>query len=160
MTRVALEHGIGVVPTGHNLDDEAATLFGSITHWQTDALARQLPALPASHRRLARRVKPLYRLSERETAAYAFLRKIDYIVEECPFARGATSIAHKEILSRMEAVSPGAKHNFLFGFLEKARAAFERSETVRLEECERCGQVTTGTICAFCRLADEVKRSS
>src|SRR5206468_11264824 len=78
MNRVALDHGIGVVATGHNLDDEAATLFGSITHWQTDALARQLPALPASHANPARRVKPLYRLSERETAAYAFLRKIDY----------------------------------------------------------------------------------
>ena len=67
-------------------------------------------------------MKPLYRLSERETAAFAFLRKIDYIVEECPFAEGATSIAHKETLNRMEDASPGAKHNFLFGFLEKARA--------------------------------------
>src|SRR5256886_7055733 len=38
MNRVALDHGIGVVATGHNLDDEAATLFGSIAHWQTDAL--------------------------------------------------------------------------------------------------------------------------
>jgi uncharacterized protein (TIGR00269 family) len=159
MNRVALDHGIGVVATGHNLDDEAATLFGSVAHWQTDALARQSPALPSTHAKLARRVKPLYRLSERETAAYAFLRKIDYIVEECPFAKGATSIAHKEILSRMEDASPGAKHNFLFGFLEKARAAFERAETVELHECVRCGQVTTGTICAFCKLADQVKRS-
>jgi tRNA-5-methyluridine54 2-sulfurtransferase len=104
-------------------------------------------------------VKPLYRLSERETAAYAFLRKIDYIVEECPFAKGATSIAHKETLNRMEDTSPGAKHNFLFGFLEKARPAFERVEAVTLNECTRCGQVTTGTICAFCKLADQVKRS-
>jgi len=159
MNRVALDHGIGVVATGHNLDDEAATLFGSIAHWQTDALARQSPALPASHAKLARRVKPLYRLSERETAAYAFLRKIDYIVEECPFAKGATSIAHKEILSRMEDASPGAKHNFLFGFLEKGRAAFERAEAVELRECVRCGQVTTGTVCAFCKLADQVKRT-
>ena len=159
MNRVALDHGIGVVATGHNLDDEAATLFGSITHWHTDALARQSPALPASHAKLARRVKPLYRLSERETAAYAFVRKIDYIVEECPFAKGATSIAHKEILSRMEDASPGAKHNFLFGFLEKGRAAFERAEAVELRECVRCGQVTTGTVCAFCKLADQVKRA-
>jgi uncharacterized protein (TIGR00269 family) len=104
-------------------------------------------------------VKPLYRLSERETAAYAFLRRIDYIVEECPFAAGATSIAHKEILSRMEEASPGAKHNFLFGFLDRARAAFERVEAVALQECARCGQVTTGTVCAFCKLADQVKRA-
>jgi uncharacterized protein (TIGR00269 family) len=158
MNRAALEHGFPVVATGHNLDDEAATLFGSVMHWQTDALPRQSPALPSTHPKLVRRVKPLYRLSERETAAYAFLRKIDYIVEECPFAKGATSIAHKEILNRMEEASPGAKHNFLFGFLDKARAAFERSESVVLNECARCGQVTTGTLCAFCKLADQVKR--
>jgi uncharacterized protein (TIGR00269 family) len=159
MNRAALEHGIPVVATGHNLDDEAATLFGSVMHWQTDALPRQSPALPSTHPRLVRRVKPLYRLSERETAAYAFLRKIDYIVEECPFAAGATSILHKQVLDRLEDASPGAKHNFLFGFLEKARPAFERAEPVTLLECTRCGQVTTGTVCAFCKLADQVKRA-
>ena len=160
MNRVALEHGMDVVATGHNLDDEAATLFGSVMHWQTDALPRQSPALPSTHPKLVRRVKPLYRLSERETAAYAFLRRIDYIVEECPFARGATSIAHKEILNRMEDASPGAKHNFLFGFLEKARPVFERAEGAVLQECARCGQVTTGTVCAFCKLSDQVKRAA
>jgi tRNA-5-methyluridine54 2-sulfurtransferase len=160
MNRVALDEGLPVVATGHNLDDEAATLFGSVMHWQIDALPRQSPALPSTHPKLVRRVKPLYRLSERETAAYAFLRKIDYIVDECPFAKGATSIAHKETLNRMEESSPGAKHNFLFGFLDKARPAFERAEAVVLNECVRCGQVTTGTLCAFCKLADQVKRSS
>ena len=160
MNRAALEHGMAVVATGHNLDDEAATLFGSVMHWQTDALPRQSPALASTHPKLVRRVKPLYRLSEREAAAYAFLRRIDYIVEECPFAKGATSIAHKEILNRMEEASPGAKHNFLFGFLEKARPAFERAEAVQLNECARCGQVTTGTVCAFCKLADQVKRAA
>jgi uncharacterized protein (TIGR00269 family) len=103
-------------------------------------------------------VKPLYRLSELETAAYAFLRRIDYIVEECPFAKGATSIAHKEALNRLEEASPGAKHNFLFGFLDKARPAFERVEAVVLQECASCGQVTTGVICAFCKLAGLVRR--
>jgi uncharacterized protein (TIGR00269 family) len=159
MNKAALEQGFPVVATGHNLDDEAATLFGSVMHWQTDALPRQSPALASTHPKLVRRVKPLYRLSERETAAYAFVRRIDYIVEECPFAKGATSIAHKEILSRMEEASPGAKHNFLFGFLDRARPAFERAEAVELHECTRCGQVTTGTVCAFCKLSDQVKRA-
>jgi uncharacterized protein (TIGR00269 family) len=158
MNRAALQHGYPVVATGHNLDDEAATLFGSVMHWQTDALPRQSPALASSHPKLVRRVKPLYRLSELETAAFAFLRGIDYIVEECPFAKGATSIAHKEMLNRLEEASPGSKHNFLFGFLEKARPAFERVEAVELQECTSCGQVTTGAICAFCKLADLVKR--
>jgi len=158
MNRAALAHGYAVVATGHNLDDEAATLFGSVLHWQTDALSRQSPALPSTHVKLVRRVKPLYRLSELETAAYAFLRRIDYIVDECPFSKGATSLAHKEVLNRLEEVSPGAKHNFLFGFLDKARPAFERVHPVPLQECRVCGQVTTGDLCAFCKLADQVKR--
>ena len=158
MNRAAVDHGYPVIATGHNLDDEAAVLFGNVLHWQMDPLARQSPALASTHPKLARRVKPLYRLSERETAAYAFLRGIDYIVDECPFARGATSIAHKQILDRLEEASPGAKHNFLFGFLEKALGAFEGSEPTALNECAVCGQVTTGEICAFCKLSDQVKR--
>jgi hypothetical protein len=79
-------------------------------------------------------------------------------VEECPFAQGATSIAHKEMLNRLEETSPGSKHNFLFGFLERARPAFERVEDVALQECSSCGQVTTGAVCAFCKMADLVKR--
>lgn len=158
MNRAALANGFPVVATGHNLDDEAATLFGSVLHWQTESLSRQSPALPSTHPKLVRRVKPLYRLSELETAAYAFLRGIDYIVEECPFSKGATSLANKELLNRLEEASPGAKHNFLFGFLDKARVAFERVEDVDLRECSTCGQVTTGEVCAFCKLADLVKR--
>jgi uncharacterized protein (TIGR00269 family) len=158
MNRAAVEHGYPMIATGHNLDDEAAVLFGNVLHWQMDPLSRQSPALASTHPKLVRRVKPLYRLSERETAAYAFLRGIDYIVEECPFAKGATSITHKQILDRLEEASPGSKHNFLFGFLEKARGAFEHAEPTVLNECAVCGQVTTGEVCAFCKLSDQVKR--
>jgi uncharacterized protein (TIGR00269 family) len=159
MNRAALEHGMPVVATGHNLDDEAATLFGSVMHWQMDALPRQSPALASTHPKLVRRVKPLYRLSEREAAAYAFLRRIDYIVEECPFARGATSITHKEILNRLEEASPGTKATFLVNYLERARGIFQAREAVTLTECLRCGQTTTGEVCAFCKLADQVRRT-
>jgi uncharacterized protein (TIGR00269 family) len=159
MNRAALEGGFPVVATGHNLDDEAATLLGSTLRWDESSLARQTPVLAATHPKLVRRVKPLFRMSERETAAYAFLRGIDYIVEECPFARGATSIAHKELLNRLEDTSPGSKAMFLQGFLDKARSLFQR-ETVALVECVRCGQATTGDVCAFCKLRDQVKRST
>jgi uncharacterized protein (TIGR00269 family) len=149
-----------VVATGHNLDDEAATLFGSVLRWQTDPLSRQSPVLPASHPKLVRRVKPLFRLTELETAAYAFLRGIDYVVEECPFSTGATSLFYKELLNRLEAHAPGTKHAFLLGYLERIRPAFERGQSVTLQECLRCGQATTSDLCAFCRLVDEVSRKA
>ncbi len=43
--------------TGHNLDDEAAVLFGNTLRWDVEYLARQLPVLePAtgSRRRSSR----------------------------------------------------------------------------------------------------------
>jgi tRNA-5-methyluridine54 2-sulfurtransferase len=160
MNRAALEGGFPVVATGHNLDDEAATLFGSTLRWDESSLGRQSPVLAATHPKLVRRVKPLFRMSERETAAYAFLRGIDYIVEECPFSRGATSIAHKELLNRLEDTSPGSKAAFLQGFLDKARERFQEPQSVTLVECVRCGQTTTGEVCAFCKLRDQVKRAA
>jgi len=91
--RVALDNGFDVVATGHNLDDEAATLLGNTLRWQTEYIARQSPAL-SSREGLVRKVKPLYRLSERETAAYAFLQGIEYVVEECPLVAGKTQLKY------------------------------------------------------------------
>jgi uncharacterized protein (TIGR00269 family) len=159
MNKAALEGGFSVVATGHNLDDEAATLFGSTLRWDESSLARQAPVLEATHPKLVRRVKPLFRASERETAAYAFLSGIDYIVEECPFARGATSITHKGLLDRLEAASPGSKAMFVQGHLDRARHLFLAGEPAELRECGRCGQATTGEVCAFCKLAEQVGRA-
>jgi hypothetical protein len=49
---------------------------------------------------------------------------------------------------------------FLQGFLDKARGRFQERETVTLVECVRCGQTTTGEVCAFCKLRDQVKRAA
>ncbi len=98
--------GYDVVVTGHNLDDEAAVLFGNVLHWQADYLGRQLPVLPARNG-FPRKVKPLVRLGEREMAAYCVLRGIDYIVEECPMAAGNKHLGYKEALNAIEVTSPG-----------------------------------------------------
>ena len=84
--QAAIKHDYDVMATGHNLDDEAARLLGNVLHWQEEYLNKQGPSLPASVEGFAKKVKPLYRLTEREMAAYAVLNRIDYIVEElCEF---------------------------------------------------------------------------
>ena len=152
LNKVADDGGYDVLVMGHNLDDEAATLWGNVSRWDLDYLARQQPVLPASSDGLARKVKPLIRLAERETAAYCIVRGIDYEVEECPMAAGNTVNRYKEWLNRLEEESPGMKANFLFGFLERAAPVFQASPSPDLSACEQCGQPTTGTRCAFCRL--------
>jgi len=154
--RAALEGGYDVVATGHNLDDEAATLLGNTLRWNVDYIARQAPVLPAAEG-LVRKVKPLHRLTELETAAYAFLRGIDYVVEECPLVAGNTQLRHKESMNAIEARSPGAKTQFFLGYLDRGMPIFRSArEEVTLSACARCGQPTTGTYCAFCRARAQI----
>ena len=152
---VALEGGYDVVVTGHNLDDEAAVLFGNVARWQTDYLARQHPVLPAANG-FPRKAKPLVRLGELEMAAYCVVRGIDYVVEECPMAEGNKHLAYKDILNEMEVSSPGSKFAFYFGFLERAAEKFQSDADLSgvLGTCSACGAPSSAEVCAFCRLVD------
>lgn len=153
--RAALERGYDVVATGHNLDDEAATLLGNMLRWQTDHIARQSPVLPARDG-MVRKVKPLHRLSELETAAYSFLRGIDYVVEECPLVAGNTQLRYKDAMNRLESSSPGTKARFFLGYLDRAAPLFRAEDDAELTPCRACGQPTTARFCAFCRARAQV----
>jgi uncharacterized protein (TIGR00269 family) len=153
--RAALDGGFDVIATGHNLDDEAANLLGNTLRWNTEYIARQSPALPAKDG-MVKKVKPLYRLSELETAAYAFLRGIEYVVEECPLVAGNTQLRYKEAMNTIEATSPGAKAQFFLGYLDRGMPLFRRADTAELRPCERCDQPTTGRFCAFCRARAQI----
>jgi uncharacterized protein (TIGR00269 family) len=152
--KLAAGLGYEVLATGHNLDDEAATLFGNLVHWQTDFLARQGPVLEGRSVGLVRRVKPLYRLAERDTAAYCVIERIDYILEECPLAKGAKSLLYKDMLGALEDAQPGAKYQFLAGFLRHGRDFVSPPAAVDLRECLRCGQPTKTEVCAYCRMVE------
>ncbi len=162
--RVAWENQYDVMATGHNLDDEAARLLGNMLQWQEEYLQKQSPNLPASVEGFAKKVKPLYRLTEREMAAYAVINRIDYVVEECPMAKGAKMLVYKDVLNRLEAESPGTKQRFYWGFLEKQeKAAVNNHHTMSdidqgaLQPCTTCGQPTTASTCSYCRLMAKAK---
>lgn len=154
--QAALDGGYDVVATGHNLDDEAAVLFGNTLRWNVEYLGRQRPVLPA-RAGFPRKVKPLVRLGERELAAYCVIRGIDYQVEECPMAAGNRHLRYKAALNDIEEASPGAKQSFYFEFLAKAADRFDfpvPEEGDDVGRCVRCGTPTTGEVCAFCRLLE------
>jgi uncharacterized protein (TIGR00269 family) len=155
MNRVARDGDYAAIATGHNLDDEVAVLMQNTLHWQSGYLARQAPVLPERDG-LARKVKPFVRLYERETAAYVLLQGIDYVYDECPFAKGSTTNTYKELLNQLELNAPGAKQQFYLQFLrarDSGQVTFAHDEIRHMHACERCGQPTTaGDLCAFCRL--------
>jgi len=160
MNRMARDLGYDVLATGHNLDDEAAVLFGNVLQWSVEYLMRQGPVLIAATG-LVRKVKPLCRFYEREMTAYALLRGINYIYEECPFAVGSTSIYYKETLNILENDRPGAKLNFYLRFLEaRSNGLFGNQDDVlqQLLACPNCGQPTSAPgYCSFCRMIERTK---
>lgn len=169
MNRVAFQENYDVLVTGHNLDDEAAVLLGNTLNWHTGYIYRQGPVLPA-RAGLARKAKPLCRFYEREMAAYALVRGIEYIYDECPHAVGSKSIRYKELLNQLEVERPGAKLQFYLSFLQAKENGFfnpqigevgaeDNSEEGLdlLHRCPTCGQPTSAPgECAFCRMLARV----
>lgn len=152
--KVARDGGYDALATGHNLDDEAARLFANTLRWDSAYLSDQGPVLPATEG-FVRKVKPLYRLSEFETANYAFLKGIEIHSDPCPYSQGASFTSHKELLGELEYRSPGSKFSFYDGFLSRGRDAFQMLEKEQgdlLSPCAECGSPTSVELCGVCRI--------
>lgn len=155
----AVKGGYAALATGHNLDDEVGRLLSNTLRWDQAYLAAQGPYLPAANG-FARRVKPLWRLTEFETANYAFLRGIDYHTATCPFSAGASFTELKHWMQRLELKMPGRKLDFYLGFLARGKAAFAQAlrEERELSPCANCGMPTSaGGLCGVCRIKETLR---
>ncbi len=150
--RFAIQNGFTVLATGHNLDDEAARLLGNLLRWQEEYLLNQSPVLEKNEDGFVKKIKPLYRLSEYEVAAYSFLNQLDYVVEECPMSQSAPMLVYKKALNLIEHHSPGTKHQFYLSFLENQKKKPAIVSTLELRPCSVCGQPTTAAVCGYCQV--------
>jgi len=156
--RTALEGGYTTLATGHNLDDEVARLTSNTLRWDQAYLSDQGPMLEGAAG-FARKVKPLWRLSEFETANYAFLTGIGYHHAPCPYGKGASFTMYKHVWQQLEENMPGRKLDFYQGFLERGRPVFARQEATAgatLAPCGRCGYPTSAEVCGVCRIKETV----
>lgn len=159
MNRFALDGQYEVLVTAHNLDDEAAILLANTLDWSLEFLARGEPVLPSKPGFL-KKVKPFFRTYEREAAAYAILRNIEYMRDECPFSIDSKQLYYKKYLNEWEEKRPGTKLRYYLNYLNAiAQGAFparqELAQQFSQQRCPRCSQPTnTGSLCAFCKLFD------
>lgn len=158
--KIAMEGGYTVLATGHNLDDEVARLFSNTLRWDISYLSCDGPCLPASGK-FVRKIKPLWRLTEFETANYAFLTGIEPHIAPCPYSPGASFTTLKSVLQRLEYAMPGRKLDFYQGFIHRGRKGFENMEQDRgnpLHDCPECGYPTSGeAICGVCRIRHQLE---
>ncbi|MEG2140884.1 MAG: tRNA(Ile)-lysidine synthetase, partial [Bilophila sp.] len=156
--KTALEEGYTALATGHNLDDEIARLFSNTLRWDVGYLSDQGPCLDGEDG-FARKVKPFWRLTEFETATFAFLEDIEYHYAPCPYSTGATFTFYKGLWNQLEEEMPGRKLAFYTDFLKRGRPAFahvEKQSGDTLAPCPRCGYLTSSTLCGVCRIREVV----
>ena len=158
--QTAREGAFDVLATGHNLDDEISRLFSNLLRFDMDYLASQGPLLPEENG-FARKVRPLWRLSEFETANYAFLMGIEHHHAPCPYSAGASFSFLKGLMQKLEREMPGRKLDFYQAFLSRGKPTFKTAATkgaMEIMPCPACGQPRSGHgICGICRMREAVR---
>jgi len=141
-----------VLATGHNADDEAQAVLMNILRAQTTMMTRPGPATNAGGG-FTRRIKPLYFCTEKEIMTYALLQGFAGDFTECPNARASYRARVRDVLNAYEAKHPGAKQRILAHHL---RLQLPKDSTP-LRQCSRCGEPSTGDVCASCKMLVTIK---
>jgi uncharacterized protein (TIGR00269 family) len=143
--------------TAHTLDDETQTILLNIFHGDVLRIAKVKPVTDEVHPKLVRKIKPFCEIPERETALYAYVKKIEFQSRPCPYASEALRNDARVMLNRMEEKHPGIKFT-IFKSIEKIRPALEEmAKKEGLGECGECGEPTTAKICRTCQLLRSIR---
>jgi uncharacterized protein (TIGR00269 family) len=145
------------VATAHTLDDEAQTILMNILRGDIMRLAKEKPVTSEVHPLLVQKIKPFCEIPEKESALYAYVKKIRFQDTPCPYAGEALRNDVRWMLNRVEAKHAGTKFT-LMKALERLRPALE--ETARKEEfrtCVECGEPSAAELCKTCEMLRHIR---
>ncbi len=142
--RIARRENLDVLATGHTMDDMLQTMLKQILSGRDFCPKPVLPATPYD----PKKIKPLYFVPEKVTAAYAEIAGLEYVDEICPYFPPDTH-RFKEIFERLEQIAPMSKMQVLtnLGRLMKPPPVSERPY-----RCEDCGEWSRRPLCPLCML--------
>lgn len=158
--RFALENRFDVLLVAHNLDDEAAMLFGNNRNWDFSYLRKSLPVLHGKPG-FVKRAKPLCYVREEETKLYTRDLSLPVVSDSCPFSTGKSRRKYDEILEFSDERFTGFTETYYRSFL--GNAALLQSlpeEQVTLQPCEECGELSATKLCRLCAVKQGLWRKS
>ena len=148
--------GANKIATAHTLDDEAQTILMNIFRGDLARLAKERPVTDKVHPKLVQKIKPFCEIPEKESALYAYVKKIEFQASPCPYASEALRNDFRFMLNRMEEKHAGTMFT-VFNSLERLRPALrETVVNVHFEECKMCGEPSSGGLCKVCELLKKV----
>jgi len=150
----ALELKADVVALGHHMDDLLPYVVKNFILQNLGDIGKLGPKTE-SDEGLVGRIRPLYEVSEREVALYAYTQGLPAVEGSCPYTVKGCSIEEevRQFLNSIEERNPGIKIAFARAIARNA--GFYRSRLAgQVSRCRHCGTPTSGEVCAFCRLTE------
>ncbi|MCW3996936.1 MAG: TIGR00269 family protein [Candidatus Bathyarchaeota archaeon] len=144
------------IATGHTLDDETQTILMNIIRGDIVRLAKEKPITSEVHPLFVQKIKPLCEIPEKESALYAYIKKIDFQDTPCPYASEALRNDIRGMLNRMEIKHVGVKFTVQRA-MERLRPAIE--ETAKKENfrtCIECGEPSAMDLCKACEMLHQM----
>jgi len=153
LNRTAYEVGASKIATGHNMDDEIQSFIMSFARADFRRFSKFGPKLDTIHPKLIPRIKPLWKIPEKDVGTWAVLNEVEVHFAECPYSYMSARSKMKEFLNNMESKRKGTKANILKSFNKTFQ--FEK-KTAELFECEKCGEPSSLNICKACEMLEEI----
>ena len=151
LNKIARKQKITKIATGHNLDDEAETIFLNFVKGDTKLLAKLGPiAGVLRDKKFAARIKPLYLCSTKEIVLYAKIRGIKYDKRICPVRSDTLRIKIRKFLANLEKQYPEVKKAIVNSYLNIMPMLKEKFKNRKINYCEICGEPTSANKCKKC----------
>jgi uncharacterized protein (TIGR00269 family) len=148
--------GATKLATGHNLDDEAQSVFMNVLRGDLPRLVRNSGA--ESNGKFIPRIKPLSLISEKDIAVYLVLRNEWTELPECPYTRYALRREVRSFLSRFEFKHPGTMLHLIEGKEKIEHFCAGSAISAPLRSCRICGVPSSGDLCQVCLLMESLGR--
>ncbi len=145
MNKTARDLKFNVVSTGHTSEDLIEFFFKNTLSGNFDLNLKLVPRIEGFDKKMVTKIRPLFDRTEKENMLYVICKKLPFSTEVCPYA---PSRDWKEIIYYIEYKKPGFKRMFITNLSKFMKPEF-RGE---YNYCEKCGEITTGKICSFCKL--------
>jgi len=152
----ARDVGADKIATAHTLDDEVQTILLNIFRGDILRLAKEKPVTDEVHPRFVRKVKPFCEIPEKESALYAYVKKIKFQDAPCPYASEALRNDVRVMLNRMEEKHAGTKFT-VFKSIERIRPALDEiAKKADFKECIECGEPASSDLCKACEMLRQI----
>ena len=154
LNKISSELGADKVATGHNLDDEIQSFLMSFAKADFRRFSKFGPKLDRIHPNLIPRIKPLWKIPEKDVGKWAVMNNIDVHFAECPYSQTSLRAKVKNYLNRTEGKRPGTKLSILESFSQTFK--FEKKE-IEIGQCELCNEPSSLNICKACEMVEDIK---